>query len=215
MPGTNENRTPTPASVSSLRRGHVRSAALAAAVVGVVVLPIAAAEANPSHTAKQPSATGTPAVGAPATASALLPQYCGTLLHGFQNKVSAQACVNDEGGSVTGTVYVTNAGSSQLTVVINLVSSVTGGPQTQMSCTVAAGDQNGECTTGALTDGQGSFDAIAEAAPVGAPLALGVLHVESGQVAPAGAPAPSSAPSAPSTPSAPSDSAAPTDSPAA
>ncbi len=211
MPGTNENRTPNPAAVSSLRRGHVRSVALAAAVVGVVVLPIAAAEANPSHSAKQTTATGTPAAAAPATASALLPQYCGTELSGFSGKVSAQACVNDEGGAVTGTVYVDNAGGAKLTVVINLVSSVSGGPQAQMSCTVAAGDANGVCTTGALADGSGTgtFDAIAEAAEVGAPLADGVVHVESGQVSPTD----STAASAPSTSAAPS--ASPSLSPAA
>ncbi|MBR7831663.1 hypothetical protein KDL01_00230 [Actinospica durhamensis] len=203
MPGTNENRTPTPAaSVSSLRRGHVRSVALAAAVVGVVVLPIAAAEANPSHATKQASATGTPAAAVPATASAMLPQYCGTELFGFQNKVSAQACVDDQGGSVTGTVYVSNGTGSQLTVVINLVSSTAGGPQAQMSCTVAAGDTGGVCTTDALADtaGTGTFDAIAEAAEVGAPLADGVVHVESGQVSPTD----STAAPAPSTSAAPS-----------
>ena len=212
MPGTNENRTPTPAaSVSSLRRGHVRSVALAAAVVGVVVLPIAAAEANPSHSPKQASATGTPAVAAPATASAMLPQYCGTELHGFGNKVSAQACVNDEGGSVTGTVYVDNGSGKQLTVVINLVPSTAGGAQAQMTCTVAAGYSAGECTTDALADtsGTGTFDAIAEAAQVGAPLADGVLHVESGQVSPTD----STAAAAPSTSAAPS--ASPSFSPAA
>jgi hypothetical protein len=187
MPGTNENRTPTPAaSVSSLRRGHVRSVALAAAVVGVVVLPIAAAEANPSHSAKQPSATGTPSTGS-GTAQALLPQYCGTKLQGFGDKVSAQACVNEANGSVTGTVYVDNAGATPLTVVINLVSADAGGAQVQMSCTVAAGDANGECVTGAVSAaGRGSFDAVAEAVPVNAPVADGVLHVESGQVAAAG-----------------------------
>ena len=190
MPGTNENRTPTPASsVSSLRRGHVRSVALAAAVVGVVVLPIAAAEANPSHSAKQPSATGTPAAGAPRTAVAVLPQYCGDKLQGFGQQVSAQACVNESGGSVTGTVYVDNSTATPLTVVINLISTTSGSVQTQMSCTVAAGDANGECVTGALTDasGQGTFNAVAEAVPVGAPVADGVLHVESGQVSPASA----------------------------
>jgi hypothetical protein len=188
MPGTNENRTPTPAaSVSSLRRGHVRSVALAAAVVGVVVLPIAAAEANPSHAAKQPSATGTPAAGTPGTAVAVLPQYCGSKLDGFGQQVSAQACVNVSGGSVTGTVYVDNSTDKPLTVVINLISSTSGSAQAQMACTVAANDANGECVTGALGDasGQGTFDAIAEAVPVGASVADGVLHVESGQVAPA------------------------------
>lgn len=198
MPGTNENHTPTPAPVSSLRRGHVRSVALAAAVVGVVVIPIAAAAANPSHSTKQPTVTGTPAAALPAGADAVLPQYCGGELHGFQGKVSAQACVNEAAGSVSGTVYVDNGTGSALTVVINLVSSAAGGAQTTMSCTVAAGDHNGECTTTALDDatGKGGFDAIAEAVPVGAPVAAGVLHVESGQVTPAAAGTAGSSPAA-------------------
>jgi hypothetical protein len=184
MPGTNDNRTST----SSLRPSHVRSAALAAAVVGVVVLPIAAAQATPSHSsAKQPSVTGTPATGAPATATAALPQYCGPTQTGFQGQVSAQSCVNNTAGSMTAVVYIGNSSDKPLTVAINLTR--TDGSLAQMQCTIAAHDANGTCTTGALqaAAGKGSFDAIAETVPVGSPLALGVLHVESGQVTPSSA----------------------------
>jgi len=179
MQGSNDNRTAT----RSLRPSHVRSAALAAAVVGVVVLPIAAAQANPSHgSAKQASATGTPATGSPATAAALLPQYCGATQTGLQGAVTAQSCVNYAAGAVTGVVYVGNSSAKQLTVAINLTRG--DGSMAQMTCVVAAHDANGTCTTGPLQDsaGKGAFDAIAEMLPANAPLAEGVLHVESGQV---------------------------------
>ena len=60
MQGTKDNRT----TKRSLRPTHVRTVALAATIVGVVVLPIAAANANPLHSgsSKQPSVTGTPAL---------------------------------------------------------------------------------------------------------------------------------------------------------
>ena len=201
MPGTNDNRTPT----SSLRPSHVRSAALAAAVVGVVVLPIAAAQATPSHSAKQTSVTGTPSTGTPATAAAVLPQYCGATETGFQGAVTAQSCVQDTAGSVTGEVYVTNSSGTPVTVAINLTR--TDDSIAQMTCTIAAHQQNGDCVTGALQSsaGKGAFDAIAELIPVGAPVATGVLHADSGPVAPAvtgsaAGPAASAAPStAPST----------------
>ncbi|HEX4790372.1 MAG TPA: hypothetical protein VH372_18045 [Actinospica sp.] len=182
MPGTNDNRT----SISSLRPSHLRSAALAAAVVGVVVLPIAAAQATPSHnSAKQTSATGVPATGAPAVASAQLPQYCGSTQTGFQGKITAQPCIDDTAGAVTGVVYVGNATAQPVTVAINLTRA--DGTLAQMQCTIAAHDANGICSTGTVVaaSGKGAFDAIAEAVPVGAPIADGVLHVESGQVTPA------------------------------
>jgi hypothetical protein len=195
MPGTNDKRTPT----SSLRPSHVRSVALAAAVVGVVVLPIAAAQATPSHSAKQSSVTGTPATGSPATAVALLPQYCGNSESGFQDQVTAQSCVNDTDGSVTGEVYVTNSGGTALTVAVNLTR--TDRSIAQMVCTIPAHQQNATCVTGALqaSAGTGAFDAIAEMVPVGAPVAGGVLHADSGQVA---QPAAGSAPATGSSPSA-------------
>jgi hypothetical protein len=199
MPGTNENRTPT----SSLRPSHVRSVALAAAVVGVVVLPIAAAQASPSHSAKQTTVTGTPSTGTPATAVAVLPQYCGATEAGFQGQVTAQSCVENTAGSVTGEVYVSNSSGTSVTVAINLTR--TDDSIAQMVCTIAAHEQNGTCITGALQSsaGKGAFDAIAELIPVGAPVATGVLHADSGQVAlsgsaaaePTGGAAASSAPS--------------------
>jgi hypothetical protein len=180
MSGSNDNRTQT----SSLRPSHVRSAALAAAVVGVVVLPIAAAQATPSHPAKQTTVTGTPSTGTPATAVALLPQYCGATETGFQGAVTAQSCVENAGGSVTGEVYVSNSSGTPVTVAINLTR--TDDSIAQMVCTIPAHTQNGTCVTGALQSsaGQGAFDAIAELIPVGAPVATGVLHADSGQVAP-------------------------------
>lgn len=179
MPGTNQNRN-----IPALRPHHVRTAALAATIVGMAILPIAAAQASPLHGTKQHSVSGTPATGTPATAAALLPQFCGASQTGFQGTVSAQPCVNDQSGSVTGEVYVANKSVKPLTVVINLTRA--DALVAQMSCTIAAGDANGICETGALqaSAGKGSFNAIAEMVPVNAPLALGVLHVESGQVAP-------------------------------
>jgi hypothetical protein len=181
MQGTNDNRTST----SSLRPSHVRSVALAATIVGVVVLPIAAAQATPQHTSKQPSVTGTPATGSPQTATALLPQYCGSTEKGFGSQVTAQVCVDNNDGTVTGTVFVANASAKPLTVAVNLTRA--DGSLANMTCTVVAHDGNGSCTTGALSAaaGKGAFDAIAEVVPVNAPVADGVLRADSGSVTPA------------------------------
>lgn len=178
MQGTNDNRTPT----NSLRPGHVRSVALAATIVGVVVLPIAAAQATPSHSTTQSSATGTPATGSPGTATALLPQYCGSTETGFQSQVTSQVCVDDSNGVVTGTVFVANSTAKALTVAINLTRA--DGSLANMTCTVVAHDANGSCSTGALSlsAGKGAFDAIAETVPVNSPVALGVLRADSGAV---------------------------------
>jgi hypothetical protein len=201
MQGTNDNRT---SKTSPLRPGHVRTVALAATIVGVVVLPIAAANANPLHSTKQGSVTGTPATASPATVTALLPQFCGKTETGFSGQITAQVCVNDSDGTVTGTVFVANSSAKPLTVAINL----TRADQTSfanMTCTVAAHDANGECTTGSLTisSGKGAFDAIAEAVPLNAPVADGVLRADSGEVTPtAGTAASTSASPAPATSSA-------------
>jgi len=178
MQGTNDNRTST----SSLRPSHVRTVALAATIVGVVVLPIAAANANPLHSgSKQPSVTGTPATGSPATATALLPQYCGSTESGFSGQITAQVCVQNSNGVVTGTVFVANSSAKPLTVGINLTRD---GSFANMTCTVVAHDANGECTTGSLSlsSGAGAFDAIAETVPANAPVADGVLRADSGEV---------------------------------
>jgi hypothetical protein len=192
MQGTNDNRDST----SSLRPGHVRTAALAATIVGVVVLPIAAAQATPSHSAKQPGVTGTPATGSPATASAVLPQYCGSTESGFGGQVTAQVCVDNNNGTVTGTVFVANQGDKPLTVAVNLTRADSS--LANMTCTVVAHDGNGACSTGPLnlSAGKGAFNAIAEVVPVNAPVADGVLRAESGSVSPAAASGADSAPSA-------------------
>jgi hypothetical protein len=183
MQGTNDTRT----TKNSLRPGHVRTVALAATIVGVVVLPIAAAQATPSHGSKQPNVTGTPATGSPATATAVLPQFCGSTETGFGSQVTAQVCVDDNDGTVTGTVFVGNATSKPLTVAVNLTRA--DGSLADMTCTVVAHDGNGSCTTGSLglTAGKGAFDAIAEVVPVNAPVADGVLRADSGSVTPAAA----------------------------
>jgi hypothetical protein len=180
MQGTNDNRSST----TSLRPGHVRTVALAATIVGVVVLPIAAAQATPSHTSKSPSVTGTPATGSPETATALLPEYCGSTQAGFSSQVTAQVCVDDNGGNITGTVFVDNSSAKPLTVAVNLTRA--DGTLANMTCTVVAHDASGSCTTNALTlsAGKGSFDAIAEVVPVNAPVADGVLRADSGSVTP-------------------------------
>jgi hypothetical protein len=188
MQGTNDNPT---SKTRSLRPGHVRTVALAATIVGVVVLPIAAANANPLHSAKQTSVTGTPSTAPPATATALLPQYCGQTQTGLSGQVTEQTCVNDNAGVITGTAFVANSGAKPLTVAINLTRA-DGSSFASMTCTVAAHDASGECTTGPLAQsaGQGAFNAIAETVPVGAPLADGVLRADSGNVTPtAGTPA--------------------------
>jgi hypothetical protein len=186
MQGTKDNRT----TKRSLRPTHVRTVALAATIVGVVVLPIAAANANPLHSgsSKQPSVTGTPSTGSPATVTALLPQYCGTTQSGFSGKVTAQVCVNNSDGSVTGTAFVANSTAQAVTVGINL--SRADHSLADMTCTVAAHDASGQCTTGALnlSAGKGAFDAIVEAAPVNAPLTSGVLRADSGEVSLTAAP---------------------------
>jgi hypothetical protein len=194
MQGTNDNRNST----NSLRPGHVRTVALAATIVGVVVLPIAAAQATPSHTSKQPSVTGTPATGSPQTATALLPQFCGSTETGFSSQVTAQVCVDDSDGTVTGTVFVGNASAKPLTVAVNLTRA--DGSLANMTCTVVAHDGNGSCTTGTLSAaaGKGAFDAIAEVVPVNAPVADGVLRADSGSVTPAAGSADTSATPSPS-----------------
>ena len=199
MQGTKDNRT----TKRSLRPTHVRTVALAATIVGVVVLPIAAANANPLHSgsSKQPSVTGTPATGSPATVTALLPQYCGNTESGFGGKVTTQVCVNNSDGSVTGTAFVANSTAQAVTVGINL--SRADHSLADMTCTVAAHDASGQCITGALnlSAGKGAFDAIVEAAPVNAPLTDGVLRADSGEVSLTAA-APSATTPSPSTTSA-------------
>lgn len=187
---------------SPLRPHHVRSIALAGAVVGVVVLPIAAAQASPparNHDilsasggqgansgqpgAGQASATPSPSAGS--GAQALAPEYCGAPLSATVSggAVRVQACVNQSAGSASARVYVANGTNAQQTVALNLTRA--DGSVVQVQCTIAAGDAAGLCATSptSISDGSGAFNAIAEIAAQGAPLSAGVLHAESGLVA--------------------------------
>ena len=187
---------------STLRPHHVRSIALAGAVVGVVVLPIAAAQASPpakNHDvlssaggqganggrpgADQASATPSPSAGS--GAQALAPEFCGAPLTTkvAGGAVRVQACVNQSAGSASARVYVANGTSTQQTVALNLTRA--DGSVVQVQCTITAGDASGLCATSptSISDGSGAFNAIAEIAAQGAPLSAGVVHVESGLVA--------------------------------
>ncbi|HEV2345603.1 MAG TPA: hypothetical protein VGS97_16005 [Actinocrinis sp.] len=185
---------------ASLRPHHVRTLALAGAVVGVVVLPIAAAQATPSqsHDAQaaagrlagaqasgQPSATASPSPGA--GVQALNPEFCGTARTATMSDgtVRVQACVVQEDTAAAARVYVANGTSKDQLVALNLTRA--DGTVIQVQCTITAADANGLCATSptAISGGTGAFNAIAELATVGAPLSAGVVHVESGLVAPA------------------------------
>lgn len=187
---------------SPLRPHHVRSIALAGAVVGVVVLPIAAAQASPptkSHdilsssgaqgaNSGQPGAdqaSATPSASPGSGAQALAPEFCGAPLTTkvFGGAVRVQACVEQSAGSASARVYVANGTSAQQTVALNLTRA--DGSVVQVRCTITAGDAAGLCATSptAISDGSGAFNAIAEIAAQGAPVSAGVVHVESGLVA--------------------------------
>jgi hypothetical protein len=184
---------------ASLRPHHVRTLALAGAVVGVVVLPIAAAQATPSQshdaqvTAGQPGAPGSGQASATASASpgagvqALNPEYCGTARTATMSggTVRVQACVVQADAAASARVYVANGTGKDQLVALNLTRA--DGTVIQVQCTIAAADANGLCATSptAISGGAGAFNAIAELAAVGAPLSAGVVHVESGLVAPA------------------------------
>jgi hypothetical protein len=189
MPGTADTNT------KSLRPNHVRSLALAGAVVGVVLLPIAAAQANPSQSSASSQSssarTAATAVGAavqPLVAQPVAAQYCGTAVteSGGGGEITAQACVQQEDGTAIGRVFVTDESSYNQDVVLNLTR--TDGTVIQIQCAVSVGQSDVQCATDpvAVSAGQGTYNAIAELAGVGRPLSAGVVHVESGQVAPAG-----------------------------
>ena len=184
-----------------LRPHHVRTIALAGAVVGVVVLPIAAAQASPpakNHDilassgqganngqpgANQASATPSPSAGS--GAQAIAPEFCGAPLTATVTggTVRVQACVDQAAGSASARVYVANGTSAAQTVALNLTRA--DGTVVQVQCAIAAGDAAGLCATSptAISGGSGAFNAIAEIAAQGAPLSAGVVHVESGLVA--------------------------------
>ena len=199
---------PDAAKNSSFEPRHIRSLALAGAVVGVVLLPIAAAQANPTGPAA-PSIANQPAArptATPTAAQALGDEYCGApvTLGTAAAAVQAQSCVEQADGTVSAKVYVANGSAVDQLVTLNLTR--TDGTLIQVRCTVAAGDASAVCQTGALptSGGTGAFNAIAELIQAGRPLSDGVLHAESGLVGPSAAdPAAGSTPTA--TPSAGTD----------
>ena len=192
---------------AQLRPHHVRSLALAGAVVGVVLLPIAAAQATPptqGHDTQATSgqtggagasqSTATPAPTASASASptadagvqALTPEFCGasvtkTVTGGA---LHVQPCVEQSDGSVSARVYVANETTTAQVVALNLTRS--DGTVVSVQCTIAAGDSAGQCSTSptSIGTGGGGYNAIAELVAEGAPVSAGVVHVESGLVAP-------------------------------
>lgn len=186
---------------TSLRPRHVRSLALAGAVVGVVLLPIAAAQANPSQSPASQGASGAPGAApaggstpsaaptggaTPTPAAAVSGQFCGVTVTepAEGGKLTAQACVEQEDGSAIGRVFVTDDSGYNQTVVLNLTR--TDGSVVQIQCSVTVGESNAQCATGPVpaSAGQGAYNAIAELAGIGRPVSDGVVHVESGQVAP-------------------------------
>jgi hypothetical protein len=198
---------PDVAKKSALEPHHIRSLALAGAVVGVVLLPIAAAQANPDPTGSsyaagsgqssaqssaqsstQPSSpSSAQPTATPTAAQALGAEYCGaTTSTGVgAAAIQAQACVEQSDGAVSAKVYVSNGSATDQTVALNLTR--TDGTVVQVQCTIAAADTSGSCETAALptTGGTGAYNAIAELIAANQPVSAGVLHTESGLVAPA------------------------------
>jgi hypothetical protein len=195
---------------AQLRPHHVRSIALAGAVVGVVLLPIAAAQATPSQNRDSQASAQTQAqsgdqAGAPADQAsptpggsaasdgvqALTPEFCGTARTATvtadgaaSGTVRVQACVDQIGGTASARVYVANGAKIAEIVALNLTR--TDGSVVQVQCTVPAGDASGLCVTSPVTisGGSGAYNAIAELVGENEPVSAGVVHVESGLVAP-------------------------------
>jgi hypothetical protein len=190
-----------PAQSTRLKPHHVRSFALAGAVVGVVVLPIAAAQATPSQShdsqagsAGQSSSSSAaagqtaPAAQSPSpVAQAVASEYCGTATTQTRSggTIRAQACVDQNGGTALARLYVANGTGTAQVVALNLTRA--DGGVVQVQCTVAAGDASAQCATSPVPVGTGSgaFNAIAELVGQNAPVSAGLIHVESGLVAPA------------------------------
>jgi hypothetical protein len=195
--GPTRTADPTP-----LRPHHVRTLALAGAVVGVVLLPIAAAQATPPAQSSgtlagagpgavptgtgQASATPSASASADAGVKALTPEFCGDSLTKTVSGgvVHVQSCVVQANGSAAARVYVANETSANQLVALNLVRS--DGSVVSVQCTIAAGDAAGQCATSptSISTGSGGYNAVAELVAVGAPVSAGVVHVESGLVAP-------------------------------
>jgi hypothetical protein len=192
-----ENAGPVrPIESSRLRPHHVRSVALAGAVVGVVVLPIAAAQATPSQKSDSQSggssvsaAAGQSGPGAQAlspVAQAVASEFCGkaTTTKRSDGSIRTQSCVDQDGGTVLARLYVSNGTSTPQVAALNLTQ--VNGDVVQVQCVVAAGDSSAQCATSPVPvgSGAGAFDAVAELVGQNAPVSAGLIHVESGLVAP-------------------------------
>jgi hypothetical protein len=181
---------PDVADKSTFEPHHIRSLALAGAVIGVVLLPIAAAQANPtgsgSGSGASTSASQSAAPVTPTAAQPLGDEFCGTTtsIGTGAAAVLEQSCVEQSDGTVAAKVYVSNGSAVDRTVTLNLTR--TDGTLVQVQCTITAGDTSASCETAALptTSGTGAFNAIAELTLADQPVSDGVLHAESGLVSP-------------------------------
>jgi hypothetical protein len=183
-----------PTDSSRLRPHHVRSIALAGAVVGVVVLPIAAAQATPSqnHDAQSGMAQSAPDQSAASAqspspvAQAVASEFCGVAETTARTggSIRTQACVDQDGGTAVARLYVSNGTSTAQVAALNLTR--VDGSVVQVQCVVAAGDAAAQCATNPVPVGSagGAFDAVAELVGQNAPVSAGLIHVESGLVAP-------------------------------
>ena len=179
-----------------LRPHHVRSIALAGAVVGVVVLPIAAAQATPSQKNDTQSGAGqsapdqgaASAQSASPVAQAVASEFCGVAETTVRaaGTIHSQVCVDQSDGSAAARLYVSNGTSTPQVAALNLTR--VDGSVVQVQCTVAPGDASAQCATTPMPVGSagGAFDAVAELVGQNAPVSAGVIHVESGLVAPIG-----------------------------
>jgi hypothetical protein len=181
-------RTPAAAKSSALKPNHIRSLALAAAVVGVALLPIAAAQATPPQTSGQTQNTAQSQNGQSGSAPAQA--LSGTFCSDNQSEsisggaVQLQTCVQQQNGTVFAQAYVTNGSTVPQIVAVNLTRS--DGTLVQNQCVVAPGTASTLCATSPIpaSQGSGAYDSVAEAAGQGRPLSDGAVHVESGLVAP-------------------------------
>jgi hypothetical protein len=198
-PSMPQNAGPVrPTASTRLKPHHVRSFALAGAVVGVVVLPIAAAQATPSQNndsqsggTAQSAAAGQPSADAQSpspVAQAVASEFCGTATTESRpgGTIRAQACVDQSGGTALARLYAANTTGTAQVAALNLTRA--DGGVVQVQCVVAAGDTSAQCATSPVPVGTGSgaFDAIAELVGQNAPVSAGLIHIESGLVAPAG-----------------------------
>lgn len=203
-------RSPAAAKAPTLKPNHIRSLALAGAVVGVALLPIAAAQATPPQSSQTQSQTQTNASGQTGSAlgssnssgngsaansgsgvtqpvQALSGEFCTTnqsekLSDG--GTVQLQVCLEQQNGTVFAQAYVANDGTVPQIVAVDLTR--TDGTLVQSQCLIAAGTVSTVCATSPIpaSQGSGAYNSIAEAAEQGKPLSAGAIHVESGLVAP-------------------------------